>query len=105
MGFVRALAKSELQPGQGKQLVLDGRKIAIFNVNGQYHAVDDVCTHDEASLSEGAAYAEGCRCVVECPWHGSRFDLASGAALTLPAVRPVKAYPVREVDGALEVEL
>jgi nitrite reductase/ring-hydroxylating ferredoxin subunit len=56
-------------------------------------------------LSEGAAYAEGCRCVVECPWHGSRFDLASGAALTLPAVRPVKAYPVREVDGALEVEL
>jgi nitrite reductase/ring-hydroxylating ferredoxin subunit len=105
MGFVRALAKSELQPGQGKQVVLDGRKVAIFNVNGRYHAVDDVCTHDEASLSEGSAYAEGCRCVVECPWHGSRFDLANGEALTLPAVRPVKAYLVREVDGALEVEL
>lgn len=105
MPFVRAIAKSELQPGQGKQLVLEDKKIALFNVNGQYHAVDDTCTHDEASLSEGAAYSEDCRCVVECPLHGSRFDLATGAALTLPAVRPVKAYPVREVDGAIEVEL
>ena len=105
MGFVRAIAKSDLQPGQGKQVVLEGRKLAIFNVNGKYHAVDDVCTHDEAFLSEGTVFAEGCRCVVECPWHGSRFDLATGDALTLPAVRPVKAYVMREVDGAIEVEL
>jgi 3-phenylpropionate/trans-cinnamate dioxygenase ferredoxin subunit len=105
MGFVRALAKSDLQPGQAKQVVVEGRKIAIFNVNGKYQAVDDTCSHDEASLSEGVAYAEGCRCVVECPQHGSRFDLESGDALTLPATRPVKAYAVREVDGAVEVEL
>ena len=105
MAFVRAIAKSELQPGQGKLVVLDGRKIALFNVNGKYHAVDDTCSHEEASLSEGSVFAEDGRCVVECPLHGSRFDLETGAALTLPAVRPVKAYVVREVDGAIEVEL
>ncbi|MGD0090204.1 MAG: non-heme iron oxygenase ferredoxin subunit [Planctomycetota bacterium] len=105
MGFVRALAKADLQPGQGKQVMLEGRKIAVFNVNGKYQAVDDTCSHEEASLAEGAAYAEGCRCVVECPSHGSRFDLESGKALTLPAVRPVRVYAVREVDGVIEVEL
>ena len=105
MGFVKALARSELQPGQGRCVVLDGKKIAVFNVDGKYHAVDDTCSHDEAPLSEGAAFADGCRCVVECPWHGSRFDLQSGDALTLPAVKPIKSYPVREVGDAIEVEL
>jgi len=105
MGFVRAIAKSELQPGQAKCVQLDGRKIAVFNVNGKFFATDDLCTHDEASLSEGSMYAEGCRCIVECPWHGSRFDLGTGDALNLPAVKPVKTYPVREAGEAIEVEL
>lgn len=105
MAFVKAMAKTELQPGQGKELELEGKKIALFNVGGQYLAVDGTCTHEEAPLAEGSAFAEGCDCVVECPWHGARFDLKSGKALTLPAVEPVKTYAVREVDGTLEVEL
>ena len=105
MGFVVAMAKSDLQPGQAKCVVLQGRKIAVYNVNGRYFATDDLCTHDEASLSEGSIYEEGCRCIVECPWHGSRFDLATGQPVTLPAVKPVKTYPVRDTGDVLEVEL
>lgn len=105
MAFVKALAKSELQPGQGKELELEGKKIALFNVAGKFLAVDAVCTHEDAPLCEGSAFAEGCQCVVECPWHGARFDLQSGAALTLPAEKPVKSYAVREVGDSIEVEL
>jgi 3-phenylpropionate/trans-cinnamate dioxygenase ferredoxin component len=105
MAFVKALAKSELQPGQGKELELEGKKIAIFNVAGKFLAVDGTCTHEDAPLCEGSAFAEGCQCVVECPWHGARFDLQSGAALTLPAEKPVKSYAVREVGDSIEVEL
>jgi nitrite reductase/ring-hydroxylating ferredoxin subunit len=99
------LRKSELEPGRGKCVVLQGRKIALFNLDGKFHALDDTCSHADASLSEGELRVEGCRCTVECPEHGSQFDLQTGQALTLPATQPVKRYPVREVGEDLEVEL
>lgn len=105
MPYVKALTKSELQPGQGRAVQLQGKKIAIFNVNGSYRAIDDTCTHDEASLAEGTVQCEGDNCVVECPWHGAHFDLKSGAAVTLPAVKPVKTYAVRLEGDAIEVDV
>jgi 3-phenylpropionate/trans-cinnamate dioxygenase ferredoxin subunit len=103
--FVRALSKSELEPGHGKCVVLQGRKIALFNLDGRFYALDDTCSHAEASLATGELRVEGCRCTVECPEHGSQFDLQTGQALTLPATMPVKRYAVRENGEDLEVEL
>jgi 3-phenylpropionate/trans-cinnamate dioxygenase ferredoxin component len=106
MPFVKAIAKSELKPNQGRCVTLEGKQIAIFNMDGQYLAIDDLCTHADASLADGGVFKdEQGRCLVECPWHGARFDLKTGAALTLPAVTPVKTYPVREAGDALEVEI
>ncbi|HEY3318859.1 MAG TPA: non-heme iron oxygenase ferredoxin subunit [Planctomycetota bacterium] len=105
MAFVKALNASELPAGAVKCVALQGKKIAIFNVDGQYLAIDDTCSHEEASLSEGTTIKEGDRCAVECPEHGARFDLRTGKNLTLPATRPVKAYALREVNGVLEVEI
>lgn len=105
MPFVKAISQSEIQPGQGKCVTLEGKKIAIFNACGRFVAVDDTCTHDEASLAEGTVVEEDGKCVVECPWHGAHFDLLSGAAVTLPAVTPVKTYAVRVNGDAVEVEI
>jgi 3-phenylpropionate/trans-cinnamate dioxygenase ferredoxin subunit len=105
MAYVKALQKSDLQPGQGRCVVLEGKRIAIFNVDGKFVAIDDVCTHDEASLAEGTLLHENGKCVVECPWHGAHFDLNTGAALTLPAVTPVKTYPTRAEGDTIEVEV
>jgi len=105
MAFVKAVAASEVQPGNGKSVTLSGKKIAVFNVAGKFLAIDDLCTHDEASLAEGMVCEEDGVCKVECPWHGAQFDLKSGAALTLPAVKPVHTYPTRITDGSVEVDV
>ena len=106
MPYLKAVSSTELQPGQGKCVTLEGKKIAVFNVAGRFVAIDDTCTHDEASLAEGTVLTqEDGKCVVECPWHGAHFDLFSGAALTLPAVTPVKTYATRVQGDAVEVEV
>jgi nitrite reductase/ring-hydroxylating ferredoxin subunit len=92
---------AEVPPGTAKRVVADDREIAIFNVDGELFATDDICSHEEASLSEGELDGH----VVECPLHGARFDVRTGKALSLPAVRPVDTFPVRVVDGKVEVEL
>jgi len=105
MPFVFALNSSDLTPGHGKKVELNGKRIAIFRTADKLFAIDDTCTHDEASLAEGTIIEENGKCVVECPWHGAHFDLCTGTALTLPAVTPVKAYAVREVNGSIEVNV
>lgn len=84
----------ELSPGQMKRIELDEKEaeeaVALINCEGQYFALGDTCSHEEASLSSGKVL-EG---VVECPKHGARFNLRSGAPVSLPAVRPVNTYPV-----------
>jgi 3-phenylpropionate/trans-cinnamate dioxygenase ferredoxin subunit len=93
--FVRVAATDEIPPGTGKAVVVDGQRIALFNVNGTFYAIDDTCTHEEASLVEGALYGE----IVACPKHGSRFHLPTGRVLSLPAVIPVNTYQVKVEDG------
>ncbi|MEI6235646.1 MAG: non-heme iron oxygenase ferredoxin subunit [Planctomycetota bacterium] len=105
MSYVKACASSELENEKGKCVVLGGKKIAIFRANGTILAVDDTCTHDEASLAEGTVLYENDRCVVECPWHGAHFDLCTGTAVTFPAVTPVGTYSAREVDGSIEIDV
>ena len=100
--FQKALRKSELPAGKARCVEIQGRRIAVFNVGGSFLAIDDGCTHAEASLAEGSVI-DGC--TVECPWHGAQFDLKTGAAKTLPAVEPVKSYRTRVTGEDVEVEI
>jgi 3-phenylpropionate/trans-cinnamate dioxygenase ferredoxin subunit len=84
----------ELPPGGKKLVDVDGRAIALFNVEGRYFAIDDVCTHDGGPLAEGEL--QGCE--IECPRHGARFDVRSGKPLCMPAIEPVATHRV-EVRG------
>lgn len=85
---------SETPPGTISVHEVDGVRIALCNVNGRFYAIDDVCTHDGGPLDQGELDGEQ----VECPRHGAKFDVTTGRATVLPAVRPVKTYRV-EVEG------
>ncbi len=84
----------ELPPGRKKLVEIDGHAIGLFNVDGRYYAIDDICTHDGGPLIEGAL--DGYQ--IECPRHGARFDIRTGAVLCPPAFQSVNAYEVR-VEG------
>ena len=91
----------EITAGTCRRVVVEGERIALFNVDGTFYATNDTCTHDEASLCAGDFEGH----VVECPKHGARFDVISGKALSLPAVVPVETYEVRVEDGQILVAL
>jgi len=93
-GFVKVAERSELPPGGKKLAEVEGRAIALFNVDGSFYAIDDVCTHDGGPLAEGDF--EGTE--IRCPRHGARFDVRTGRALCLPAFEPVATHAV-EVRG------
>jgi 3-phenylpropionate/trans-cinnamate dioxygenase ferredoxin subunit len=93
----------DLPPGHAARLQIGDVAVAIFNVSGILHCVDDTCTHEKASLSDGDLDLE--RCAVECPLHGSAFDLVTGAAVSLPAVEPVRVHHVEVTDGMIRVSL
>lgn len=92
--FVKVAKIEDLPPGTHQLLDLDGRSIALFNVDGTLYAIDDLCTHDGGPLVEGAV--DGFE--VECPRHGARFDIRTGKALCMPAFEPVSTHRV-EVRG------
>ena len=94
--WVRVADAAEIEPETALRVEIDGVPVAIFNLDGEFHALDDTCSHAEASLSEGDLDPE--RCAIECPLHGSSFDLRTGDPITLPAVEPVRVHHV-EVDG------
>ena len=99
--FVKVAKTDEIAPGQSKMLEVNGKKIAIFNVAGSFHAIDDTCSHRGGSLSQGMIEGEN----VTCPWHGAVFDVRSGEVLGPPAPKGVARYNVR-VDGVqIEVEI
>jgi nitrite reductase/ring-hydroxylating ferredoxin subunit len=101
MAWVRACDADEV--ADGESVVVDrapAPPIAVFNVAGEFYAVDDTCTHDEYSLAEG--YVDGD--VVECALHMARFNIRTGKVLSLPATRDLGSYSVRVSDGVVFVE-
>ena len=86
--------KSQIPAGSTHRIELAGEAILLCNVGGTIYAIEDVCSHDGGELDQGEL--EGCR--IECPRHGAFFDVTTGAALTFPAVLPIRTYPVR-VEG------
>jgi 3-phenylpropionate/trans-cinnamate dioxygenase ferredoxin subunit len=97
--MIRVCALADLPPGEAIRL-LAHVPVAVFNANGELYAVDDTCTHQEASLSQG--WLEDC--LVECPLHAASFDLRTGKPTGPPAKRPVRTYPVVVDDGDVFVD-
>jgi 3-phenylpropionate/trans-cinnamate dioxygenase ferredoxin subunit len=85
---------SDIALGATKRVVVDGVEVLLCNVDGNFYAIEDVCTHDGGALDQGELEGERIR----CPRHGAYFDVRTGDALTLPAIVPVQTYSVR-VDG------
>lgn len=94
--MIRVCALADLHPGDAMRVTAHV-PIAIFNVDGVLFAIDDTCTHQDASLSEG--WLEGC--LIECPLHSSSFDLRTGKPTAPPAKRPVRTYHLVVEDGVV----
>ena len=99
--YVRAARAGEIAPGTCRLVVLKGKEIALFNVDGAYFALDNLCTHEEGPLAEGAF--EGHE--VTCPWHGAKFDIKTGEVLADPAYDAVARHNVRVTGDDIEVEV
>jgi 3-phenylpropionate/trans-cinnamate dioxygenase ferredoxin component len=96
MALVKVAELGEIPDGKCKRVLVKRHPISVFNCDGTFYAIDDTCTHADASLAEGQVLRESCQ--VACPLHGARFDIKTGEALSLPAVTPVERYKVT-VDG------
>ena len=99
--FVKVAKSEDVAAGRGKMVEVSGRKIAVFNVGGAYHAIDDTCTHRGGPLSEGEI--EGTK--VTCPWHGAVYDVTTGGVLGPPAPKGVSRYNVRVSGNDIEIEI
>ena len=84
----------DIAPGTTLAVRVTEEAVLLCNVGGTIYAIEDVCTHDGGELDQGQL--DGCR--IECPRHGAFFDVTTGAALTLPAIVPVRTFPV-QIDG------
>ncbi len=101
--WVSVARVEDIPPGHAARVEIDEVPVAIFNVEGELHCIDDTCSHQEASLSEGDLDLD--RCAIECPLHGSAFDLRTGDPITLPAVEPIRVHRVEVSDGMIRVAL
>jgi len=98
-GFVTVARVGEIPSGGVKIMRLGDQEIAVFHLAGAYYAMDDICTHDGGPLAEGLIEDH----VIECPRHGARFDIRTGAVLSMPATLPVTTYPVRVEGDEIQV--
>lgn len=92
--FVKVATVGELLPGDRKIIDFEDVTVALFNVDGNYYCIEDVCTHDGGPVAEGEIEGNA----ISCPRHGALFDLRDGSALSMPAVLPVKTFQVK-IDG------
>ena len=97
--FLDIAPASELPNGERLFIEVEGKSIVIFNIADQFFAIEDICTHDDGPLGDGDL--EGYNIV--CPRHGGEFDVRTGKAVQLPVVVDVPAYPVKVVDGMIQV--
>lgn len=97
--WIDAGRQGSLASGEHVVIDVDGDTVAVFNVDGVYHAIRDVCTHDGAEIASGRL--DGCEII--CPRHGARFCLKTGKALTAPAYEDVTTYSVRIHEGRIQV--
>ncbi len=97
--WVKVGTAGELGEGEMSSYSVGARQVAVANIDGDLHAWDDYCTHQQCSLAEGDLDGT----MVECPCHGSQFDVTSGEVINGPATEPVDVFEAREQDGELQV--
>lgn len=97
---VRVASISDIPPGRGKEIVIGDRLLAVFNVEGEFHALDGICPHAGGPLGDGALTGN----IVTCPWHGWQFDVTTGKHCLTQQIQQ-KRYPCRVEDGAVYIEL
>ena len=93
----------ELAPGEMKIVTSGLLSIGVYNLDGQFYAIEDRCSHDDGPLAEGDFDVE--EAVAICPRHGARFDIKTGRALSLPAYQPVESFEVFVEDGMIKVRV
>ena len=104
MAELDVVPADEFPPGSVKLVtVAPGTFVGVYNCGGNLYAIEDRCSHDDGPLCEGDWEVD--ECIVVCPRHGSRFDIRTGRALTLPAYLPVETFPVRVEDGMVKVDV
>ena len=96
--FVTLAKVADIESGRGKTVVLNGKRIAVFNVDGSFHAIDDTCLHRGGPLGEGELQGK----VVTCPWHQWTYDVTTGTSLINPAAR-VACYETKVEAGEIKV--
>jgi 3-phenylpropionate/trans-cinnamate dioxygenase ferredoxin subunit len=101
--WLRICPAEAIPEGHAARVEVGELPIALFNLGGEFHCLDDTCSHALASLSEGELHPGSCS--VECPLHGSQFDLRSGEPISLPAVEAVQVHKVEVREGEVWVEL
>jgi 3-phenylpropionate/trans-cinnamate dioxygenase ferredoxin subunit len=97
--WVAVCAAGEIAPGASKVVDVDGALIAVFNIDGEFFAIEDVCTHDGGELASGTLIGDE----IICPRHGAKFCVRTGEALSAPAYEPTAKFPVRVQDGVVQV--
>ena len=101
MGRYRIAATAEVPPGYATVVEAGDLSLAVCNVDGEFFVIDDHCTHDNGPLGEGQLYGDQ----IECPRHGARFNVRTGKVTRMPAVRPVRTYPITVEDGAIYIDV
>jgi len=99
--FVKAARTTEIEPGQARLVEVKGKQIALFNVDSQFVALDNTCTHRGGPLADGEVSGHE----VTCPWHGATFDVRTGEVVGPPAQQAVVRYGVRVTGTDIEVEV
>ncbi len=98
--WINVLPAGDFPEGEYQSLEVDGVMIAVFNVGGEFYALEDVCTHDQAELTGGKVEGD----CVACPRHGAKFSIKTGEALTPPAYEAITTFPTRVTeDGMVQV--
>ncbi len=101
---VRVCSVDDVPAGEARRFAVDGRLVAVVNLGGEgFRAVDAICSHERYYLDEGEVDVD--LETIECPKHGSTFDLDTGAARTLPAITPVDVFPVTVTDDDVLIEV
>lgn len=98
--WIDVATTDQLKPGNHEVIDVDGVEVAVFNVNGEYLAIEDICTHDGGDLACGMLEGD----VIVCPRHGAKFSLRTGEVLAPPAYEPVTCLPVRIENGMVQVK-
>ena len=99
--FVKVAKTNEIEPGQARLVDIQGKRIALFNIDGTFFALDNTCTHRGGPLAEGKISGHE----VTCPWHGATFDVRTGEVVSPPAQQAVARHGVRVMESDIEVEL